>query len=136
MMRRPFSPRNARASKARPLKPATRKTRETYRQVRSVASSLRVERGETAQEARIAQRNISVDHSVADHPMISESGDSLTIMMPIANSARVRAKMWRIIFQRASPLAKRAPSPKGMDMPTMNRKAGNTRSTNVMPLLP
>ncbi len=75
-------------------------------------------------------------HSVPDQPSFSESGVSWTIMMPSARSEMVRMRMCKSVFQTRSPLFIREPSAKGIDMPTMNRNPGNTRSTKVMPLPP
>ena len=40
------------------------------------------------------------------------------------------------VFQAGWPFAKRPPSAMGTDIPTMNRNAGKTKSTNVIPLPP
>src|SRR5207244_2199549 len=115
--------------------PTTRSSTETRRKVlsRLVACS-DLGGGEMKQNARMAERNIITDQSGADQPILPVSGDSLTIRTPMNNSDRVRTMTWRRVFQRASPLFSREPSANGMDMPTMKRKAGKTRSTNVMPL--
>src|SRR5664279_1039352 len=88
------------------------------------------------QKARIAEKYISVAQRAPDQPIFSELGVSLTMRIPMNRRDNVLTATWRIIFQRGSPLLRREPRPKGMDMPTMKRKAGKTRSTKVMPLLP
>src|ERR1039457_453734 len=92
--------------------------------------------GGKGQQAGIAEKYISVAQRAPDQPIFSELGVSLTIRIPMNRRDNVRPATWRMIFQRGSPLLRREPRPKGMDMPTMKRKAGKTRSTKVMPLLP
>jgi hypothetical protein len=83
----------------------------------------------------MAERNIVYAHKSGDQEGLSAPGDSpLTMRMPMASNARARVATWRMVFQTDPPLFKRPPSAKGMDMPTMNRNPGNTRSTKVMPL--
>src|SRR5689334_13326943 len=55
-------------------------------------------------------------------------------MMPMARRETVRSRTWPTVLKIGSRRARRAPSAKGMDIPTMKRKAGKTRSTKVMPL--
>ena len=56
--------------------------------------------------------------------------------MPISSSESVRVTTWRSVFHTGSPERKRPSSAEGMDIPTMKRNAGKTRSTNVIPLRP
>ena len=53
--------------------------------------------------------------------------------MPMPSRDTVRMARCPRVFQTGSPLALRPPSAKGTDIPTMNRKAGKTKSTNVIP---
>src|SRR4029434_2253265 len=118
----------------REAKPRHRRTIVTAGQIRDGFASGVDERGDSEQKAKIAENNISADQSVSDQPILSESGDSLTIMMPRSNRASARPITCRTTFQRGSPFSRREPRANGIDMPTMKRNAGNTRSTKVMPL--
>src|SRR5262245_43564169 len=94
IMRRPFSPRKAKARKASPAKPRIRKERETRRQTRcSVVFEPTVARGSNVQNDRMAARNINVDQRLADQPMRAESGVSLTIITPMSSKESVRVMM-------------------------------------------
>src|SRR5580658_3384886 len=122
MMCCPLRPRKAKASQTSATKPTTRRTQVRYRQKTALPD------GAISQKASTALRYISATHSVEDQPIAFELGDSFTIRMPKKSKARVRVATCRSTFQTGSPLDNREPRAKGIDIPTMKRKAGKTRS--------
>ena len=76
----------------------------------------------------MAETYISTHHQSPDQPSAAVSGVSLTVRMPINSSDRVRIVMCPRARQAGSPFVIRPPIAEGMDMPTMNRNAGKTKS--------
>src|SRR5688500_3640352 len=57
----------------------------------------------------------------------------LTMNTPRISSVALRTSACSVSFHVASPFAMRLRRARGIDMPTMNKKAGNTTSTKVIP---
>src|ERR1035437_1574150 len=118
MMRWPSSSRKAKARYTNVARPRRRRTRETTRKAPfRLAAGAGFCGGEIVQNARMAGKYISVGQRAPDQPIFSELGVSFTIRIPINRRDNVRTTTWRMIFPRGSPLLRREPRAKGMDMP-------------------
>src|SRR5882724_5617409 len=133
MMRWPFASRKANASQTSDASPARRTQKPAILHCFRLASEAD-DGGENEQKATIAERYISTHHHSPGQPSAAVSGVSWTIKMPMNSSDRVRTATCPRVFKNGSPFAIRPPSAKGTDIPAMNRKAGKTKSTNVIPL--
>src|SRR6266850_5228217 len=130
IIRCPSPPRYAKARYTRATNPSMRKPKEIIRKPWSLFGGSDFPGGEIVQKAQIADRYMSVHQSAPDHPILVESGVSFTIRIPINKRDAARRATCESVFQIGSPLSRRDPRAKGMDIPTMKRNAGNTRSTN------
>src|ERR1017187_2024442 len=135
MMRWPFAPRKANASQTSAASPDSRTQKLAILQ-RFQPDSGAEGRGEIEQKAAIAERYISTHHQSPDQPSAFVSGVSWTIKMPMSSNDMVRRVTCPRVFPTDWPFAVRPPIANGMDIPTMNRNAGKTKSTNVIPLPP
>src|ERR1017187_2447867 len=131
MLRWPFAPRKANASQTSAASPDSRTQKLAILQ-RFQPDSGAGGRGEIEQKAAIAERYISTHHQSPDQPSALVSGVSWTIKMPMNSSDMVRRATCPRVFQAGSPFAMRPPSAKGTDIPTTNKNAGKTKSTNVI----
>ena len=109
-----------------PAKPAIR--RQSVKICQRFAALAVTPGGWMVQKARIPEVNIVAHHQGAT-PL-----SPFTMRMPSASKASVLVTTCKTILQRASPRFKREPRANGIDMPTRNRNAGKTKSTNVIPL--
>src|SRR5438046_2331529 len=93
-------------------------------------------RPDIEQNDRIAPRYSSAVQCVRDQPITFPLGpdSEFTINIPTTSSETVLSSTCGISFHILSPRAILAPSAIGIDIPTMNKNAGKTRSTNVIPL--
>src|SRR6266550_1859913 len=135
MIRRPCGPRKTTANQTNARNPANLSARLKILQVLARDSPAETS-GEMEQKAAMAERYIKTHHQSPDQPSAAVSGVSCTIRMPMAVSDSVRITTWMRISQGDCPLLNLPPSARGMDIPTMKRKAGKTRSTKVIPLPP
>src|SRR3954470_18969993 len=129
-IRCPSAPRNEKAKKRSMPQPSNRTPKESFWNMRPLLCSPPVV--QIVQNAKIAERYISVHQSGPDQPIFDESGVSLTIKIPINNSDTVRSSTCATVFQSGSPFWRRDPNANGIDIPRMKRNAGKTRSTNVI----
>src|SRR5437879_12671360 len=133
MMRWPFASRKTSASQKSDASPASRTLKPAILHCFRLDSEVD-DGGENEQKATIAERYISTHHQSLGQPKAAVSGVSWTIKMPMNSSDRVRMATCPRVLKNGSPFAIRAPIAKGIDIPTMNRNAGKTKSTNVIPL--
>src|SRR3989442_1492271 len=93
-------------------------------------------RPDIEQNDRIAPRYSSAVQCVRDQPITFPLGpdSEFTIRIPTTKREIVLSSTCRINFQIFSPRSILDPSASGIDIPTMNKNPGKTRSTNVIPL--
>src|SRR5437016_1955138 len=98
----PFLDRKANASATRPTKPTIRSASDVMRRADHCGLSFVVPvlcRGDSVENASIAQTNISVRQSDGYQLNLPGAGGPFTIMMPITNSESVRVTTWSSVFQ-------------------------------------